>query len=472
LPARLGLLSIIFIVALRFMIGFHFYREGASKIQNPNWTSRAFMSAAVGPFADSFHAMVPDKDLLVPTEEEKMLIVAGNKDDKAEVRTLQTWRDFREQIKSYYALDKPGKKKADAIYKHHVDQLGWVLYVYEDDLVNYEAGTSLAEKMKADPNFQDVDSRAGQVSYVEKKANDKGAGVIKDIESIWASYEKEMNDWRGEGFATATTSAPAPDKPAKDSAFNKDGMRKDSDGKYSDPKNARFTLTSKKPGGKYDGVKILFVADKDISKGQETGKLDLDKKTLTFTFAPEQSTIAHIRNVIQKDPRNDKGDEVGLGELFEVSLPGNGRGYVTAEDTAVFGGGAELATANKPPLKLNRPYSEVEADLAYVDSWIPYMHVTLGICLMIGFLTRFWSVIGALFLMSVVASQLPFDFYTWSYVEPVLPPFNQCVEMLALLFLAAVGAGKFAGVDFLLWSGYRYFVSPKPATSTAATATA
>jgi uncharacterized membrane protein YphA (DoxX/SURF4 family) len=96
-------------------------------------------------------------------------------------------------------------------------------------------------------------------------------------------------------------------------------------------------------------------------------------------------------------------------------------------------------------------------DSVFVDRWIPYFDLTVGICLILGLFTRVASIAGAMFLASVCISQ-------WPWAEGAIPIYYQAIEMLAMLLLAAIGAGQFAGIDFLI-SSVRYWCCP-PKTQT------
>jgi uncharacterized membrane protein YphA (DoxX/SURF4 family) len=65
----------------------------------------------------------------------------------------------------------------------------------------------------------------------------------------------------------------------------------------------------------------------------------------------------------------------------------------------------------------------------------------VGICLLLGFLTRIASVIGALFLLWVIISQPP-------WIPDAVPTMFQIIEFAALLVLAGTGAGRWAGLDY------------------------
>jgi uncharacterized membrane protein YphA (DoxX/SURF4 family) len=81
--ARLNFLAIIALVALRFVIGFHFYMEGSAKVKEGNFSSAGFLASAKGPLADKFHSLIPDYDghFRLPELREFMI------DKKAEEKT-------------------------------------------------------------------------------------------------------------------------------------------------------------------------------------------------------------------------------------------------------------------------------------------------------------------------------------------------------------------------------------------------
>ena len=75
----------------------------------------------------------------------------------------------------------------------------------------------------------------------------------------------------------------------------------------------------------------------------------------------------------------------------------------------------------------------------------------------LGFLGYALAPSGALFLASVVATQ-------WPGAEGAMPTYYQVVEMLALLVVAATGAGRFAGLDFFVEAARLRLFPPQQAT--------
>lgn len=105
------------------------------------------------------------------------------------------------------------------------------------------------------------------------------------------------------------------------------------------------------------------------------------------------------------------------------------------------------------PIKLTR-VGRRTLDSVTVDRFIPYFDLTIGVLLILGLFTRFAALGGALFLGSVVLSQ-------WFLAPDAGPTIYQAVEMFALLAIAGVGAGRFAGLDFFISAALRKCCPPK-----------
>lgn len=105
-------------------------------------------------------------------------------------------------------------------------------------------------------------------------------------------------------------------------------------------------------------------------------------------------------------------------------------------------------------LALGRPGS-TPTDSESMDKIIPWFHIAIGICLILGLLTRPAAILAGLFLASVCLSQ-------WPLSPGAIPIYYQAIEMLAVFALAAIGAGRFLGIDGLI--GSLRGANPKPAT--------
>ena len=78
-----------------------------------------------------------------------------------------------------------------------------------------------------------------------------------------------------------------------------------------------------------------------------------------------------------------------------------------------------------------------------VDRFVSWSLVTIGGCLVVGFVTKFNAMGGVFFLLSVVASQ-PF------WLAAAQSTYEQWVEIAGLLVLASAPLGAWAGVDAFL----------------------
>jgi len=81
-------------------------------------------------------------------------------------------------------------------------------------------------------------------------------------------------------------------------------------------------------------------------------------------------------------------------------------------------------------------------DTELLDAFMPWFNTVIGACLILGLFTRPAALLGAAFLASVCLSQ-------WPTAPGAAPIYYQAVEMVALVVLAATGAGRILGMDFL-----------------------
>lgn len=91
-----------------------------------------------------------------------------------------------------------------------------------------------------------------------------------------------------------------------------------------------------------------------------------------------------------------------------------------------------------------------EKKLQFVNLAVTCLTLGVGVCLLAGFCTRIASIAGAMFLLSIMVTQPP-----WVLGARTEFFYYQLVELAAFLFLAAVGAGRWAGLDSIihcLWS--------------------
>lgn len=92
-----------------------------------------------------------------------------------------------------------------------------------------------------------------------------------------------------------------------------------------------------------------------------------------------------------------------------------------------------------------------------IDVIIRYFDITVGVLLICGLFTRVAAVAGALFLLSICASQ-------WPFTPGAAPIWYQLIEAMAMFVLAALGAGQYAGFDSILGPLRNWCCPPKQGT--------
>jgi hypothetical protein len=78
------------IVALRLVIGWHFYREGADKLIKGDFQSAAFMRVSTGPLTPLFRSMVWDIDVRARLDRDG---------------TLKVWEEYSQKVSRHYGFD-------------------------------------------------------------------------------------------------------------------------------------------------------------------------------------------------------------------------------------------------------------------------------------------------------------------------------------------------------------------------------
>jgi uncharacterized membrane protein YphA (DoxX/SURF4 family) len=100
--------------------------------------------------------------------------------------------------------------------------------------------------------------------------------------------------------------------------------------------------------------------------------------------------------------------------------------------------------------KMFRHYDQETSFVKYVDMIIPWFDTIVGVLLIIGLFSRFASLAAALFLISVILTQPP-------WIPGTEPTYFYFIELMALLVIFALSAGRMGGLDYFFSPN-----SPKP----------
>ena len=142
------------------------------------------------------------------------------------------------------------------------------------------------------------------------------------------------------------------------------------------------------------------------------------------------------------------GLQSDLGRLADPELAGQRGEIVTAPEKELF--------PTNPFVQYPIPENPllIESRMQLMDMAVMYGLSAIGLCLILGFCSRLACLGGAAFLVNVVLT-------TWPVpgVYPAIPSMvgnfmfvsKDVVELVALLFLATIPAGRWGGLDYFLW---------------------
>lgn len=229
------------VFVLRLAVGFHFFREGWTKVED-GFSSAGFFGAAVGPFAPAFHALTPDREgreRLVYTikkeiknDREVVSVESPTKDAfkdfharavaaygigdakwleaekarktqlEAELKQAQEAKDGARASDVRFEIDNTNaaiarladqRRTADRILGRYWDAFDILVLENESDIKQYLRDLDRVAAYRQDPSWTGTDTLRGQVDKIAGDAKKKATPWLKSIDKMWDDYEEEMN---------------------------------------------------------------------------------------------------------------------------------------------------------------------------------------------------------------------------------------------------------------------------------------
>jgi uncharacterized membrane protein YphA (DoxX/SURF4 family) len=452
----LGSWSRFFLVCLRLVIGWHFLVEGLDKLQSPTWTSEGYLREASGPLAPHFRELAGDRL-------RDALTVGEDKTFPAEL-DLQ-WQTYLDAFSNFYELNAEQRQRAkDVLDRKKQETLVWLtttkhavakpapypppltvemtmperLEYYrllQDEAARVEAllpqlGAEIHDKHKtAKANLNKVrgdlkrDLEAQTLAMKKALRDDVLFGILRD--SVPADYQKklkplDLGEKKGKVAALEAKKEAGPAKggPTRaeqttDTAAKQEPVKKDTEKKDTEKKEPE-----KKPAAKKD-----------------------DKKEEIDPVKAERDWINNIRTVYGQIRLAQTSDQ-------NLTLPSQAETIFThAYDKRLD----DMAPDDPLPQSVSRPVGAWTL-LDWSDAIVKYGLVAVGACLLVGFLTRTACLAGALFLLSFFLAMPPLP---WLPESPraeghYLYINKNIIEMTALMALATMRTGRWAGLDGVL----------------------
>lgn len=165
------------IVLLRVCVGFHFFKEGANKLQDPKPFSAMFFGGAKGPLAPTFQSMVWDADGTERFDADKV---------------VAAWSQYVQAAKSHFRFDPEQVKLADEKLARREELLRDYLAGRADDIDEYFKGLKRREANRADAARWQVASLRGQSEKTESELKAKRGPWLAEIDRQGKDLERDM----------------------------------------------------------------------------------------------------------------------------------------------------------------------------------------------------------------------------------------------------------------------------------------
>ncbi len=197
------------VLGLRLAIGFHFYHEGVSKLQDGNFSSAPFLAAARGPLAPWFHSLIDDyhgRIRLCVTP------VDVNSDEPLAIDATQTfaiWEElFLAGATEKFNFDAQQRKQAEQLVKQSKAELQQLLDENREAILAWAGGVTRLDGFERDGSrrrvvSEQVESLSDQLDTIRADRRRQAAPWLSQVENIWDNLESGMNEIAGPGLGEA-----------------------------------------------------------------------------------------------------------------------------------------------------------------------------------------------------------------------------------------------------------------------------
>ena len=170
-------------------MGWHFFKEGASKFQGNSFTSVGFLQTAKGPFADFYKSMIPDGE---------------GRQRLDQSQTIEFWREYQSDVAGHYGFDEKQQAKAKEIGKLFQERLKEFHREHDDDIHEYLLECDRLEEAKAD-KIKDVEFLRTWIASKEIELRGMAKPWLDDLALMSQQLESNLR-----GVATKEQRAKGP----------------------------------------------------------------------------------------------------------------------------------------------------------------------------------------------------------------------------------------------------------------------
>lgn len=178
-----GFFSILALIFLRLVIGYHFYKEGLAKLKDDGFRSKYFLQQATGPLAEVFHELVPDRYGELRLNQS---------------RTAKTWEKFHARAVAKMRLDDNGKKKAQEILSSYKKKLDSYLADHEEELQSHWLELARLREAKQNEAASEVEFQRDWMAQQEYDLQQQAARWTKGVEGLQRNFQDDLLALGGE----------------------------------------------------------------------------------------------------------------------------------------------------------------------------------------------------------------------------------------------------------------------------------
>lgn len=175
---QIGTLTVVALVALRLGIGWHFFKEGAKKFHNPDFTANVFFEQAKGPLAGVFQMMVPDR-----TGHLRL-------DRKA---TKDAWQAYANRVARHFGFDQQQQQRADNVRKQWLARLDQFFSDNGEEIKEYFLQVQRVVDAKTDKTMRDVPFQRVRITSKEAELRATLGGFTSQLKSIAQQYQRDLH---------------------------------------------------------------------------------------------------------------------------------------------------------------------------------------------------------------------------------------------------------------------------------------
>lgn len=197
-PFQIGLLTVLALVLLRLTIGWHFLYQGIAKLEDPDFSSAAFLGQAKGPLGDYYRSLVDDWDGRQTLGPEGRKQFVARLDDYLK-RFSEAYRPSAEQQAAAQQLAAARKAQTEQILAEN-----------EDDFNTYLSELDRLDRAKQSPSGVTTAPPPAEKPAAEKAADGGANGRLVSPtwnyppfqqQRIWkkqTELQSQLKGWRDE----------------------------------------------------------------------------------------------------------------------------------------------------------------------------------------------------------------------------------------------------------------------------------